>query len=917
MFLEKNLKKSDMKEIDLKVMRGANYWSNYRKQLIVLKLDIEELEVLPTNKIEGFAERLEQLIPSLYAHTCSEKHEGGFFVRVKEGTWMGHVIEHIALEIQSLAGMDCGYGRTRSTQIIGVYNVVFSFEIEEAGIYAGRAAINIADALIKNIPYNIGKDITTLKEIKSKKGLGPSTQAIVNEAKLLNIPYKRVDDSSLVILGQGVNQKKIRAAMTSFTSGIGIEMAGDKEDTKKLLSQFYIPVPKGIVVYEEEELLQSIKINEVVFPLVIKPVDGNHGRGITINVKTINEAIVAFKIASKISSGVIIEEFIEGFDYRFLVINYKMVAVAKRTPAMIMGDGKFTIQQLIEQVNSDPKRGEGHEKVLTTIKVDEITTNILSKKGLTLNVVLPLGEILFLKDTANISSGGTSTDVTDIVHPHNKSLVERIARIMNLDICGIDVVAKDINLPITRAVGGVVEVNACPGLRMHLNPSKGTARNVAQPILDMLFPNPIEARIPIIAVTGTNGKTTTTRLIAHLAQTVNYKVGFTTTDGIFIQGKEIYSGDCTGPKSAEVVLLDPTIDFAVLETARGGILRAGLGYDQCDISIITNITEDHLGLKDINTINEMAEVKAVVARSTKKSGYCILNADDELVYNMRRDLDCNIALFSMECDNPYLLAHASKGGFTAFIEKEYIVVSKGNWKTRISKVANIPLSLNGRALCMIKNILPSVLAAFIQKFDIEKIKEGLGTFYPSPEQTPGRMNIFNFPHFDFMIDYAHNTDGFLELKNFLEKTEAAFKVGIISVAGDRRDDDIRNIGKTSAQMFDQIIIRHDKDLRGRNAESITTLLTEGIKNENSSIIIKVIPDEEEAIQFAIDNAKKNTFITLSTDDVKGSIVYVKKALIAAEANLTKQPNRTNNKYDAQQLIPVKVNDISFGLISKQ
>ncbi|MEO6903474.1 MAG: cyanophycin synthetase [Bacteroidia bacterium] len=906
-----------MKELDIKVMRGANYWSNYRKQLIVLKLDIEELEILPTNKIEGFAERLEQLIPSLYGHTCSEKHEGGLFERVKEGTWMGHVVEHIALEIQSLAGMDCGFGRTRSTQIKGVYNVVFSFEIEEAGLYAGRAAIDIAAALIKNAPYDIEKDITTLKNIKSKNGLGPSTQAIVDEARLLNIPYKRMDNSSLVILGQGSNQKKIRAAMTSLTSGIGIEMAGDKEDTKKLLSQFYIPVPKGIVVYDEEELLKCIENKDIVFPIVIKPIDGNHGRGITINVKTVDEALVAFKIATKISSGVILEEFIEGFDYRFLVINYKMVAVAKRTPAMVMGDGKSTIQQLINQVNADPKRGDGHEKVLTTIKVDEITRNILAKKDLTLATVLPLGEILFLKDTANISSGGTSRDVTDIVHPHNKLLVERIASILNLDICGIDVVASDINVPITRVVGGVVEVNACPGLRMHLNPSKGMARNVAQPILEMLFPNPMDARIPIIAVTGTNGKTTTTRLIAHLAQTENYKVGFTTTDGIYIQGKEIHSGDCTGPKSAEVVLLDPTINFAVLETARGGILRSGLGYDECDISIVTNITEDHLGLKGIDTIVEMAKVKAVVAKSTKKEGHCILNADDELVYNMREDLDCNIALFSMQSDNPYLLAHASKGGYTAFIEKEYVVVSKGSWKNRIGKVANIPLSMNGRAVCMIKNILPAVLAAFIQKFDIEKIKEGLNTFYPSPEQTPGRMNIFNFPHFDLMIDYAHNTDGFLELKKFLDKTEAPIKVGIISVAGDRRDDDIRNIGKTSAQMFDQIIIRHDKDLRGRNAESITTLLTEGIHHENSSIVINVIPDEEEAIQYAIDNAKKNTFITLSTDDVKGSIEYVKKALILIETNLTKHTNRANNKFDAQQLTPLKVNDISFGMISKQ
>ncbi|HET6227649.1 MAG TPA: cyanophycin synthetase, partial [Bacteroidia bacterium] len=745
-----------MKLIDIKVMRGPNYWSNYRKQLIVLKLDLEDLEKFPTNKIDGFLERLKELLPSMQTHRCSEGHEGGFFKRVEEGTWMGHVIEHIALEIQSLAGMECGYGRTRSTTTPGVYNVVFSYEIEKAGLVAAKAAIRIAEALIKNDAYDLNKDLDELRELKVQYGFGPSTGSIVNEAKKLGIPYKRLSEGSFVVFGQGKNQRKIRATMTDSTSGIGIDIAGDKDDTKKILERAYIPVPKGVLVKKEEELKDALA--EIQYPLVIKPVDGNHGRGITTNISNASEAFSAYLIAKEVSDEILVEEFIEGLDYRFLVVDFKLVAVAKRTPAMVMGDGVSTIQQLIDQTNADPNRGDGHENVLTTIKIDEVTLNILEKKKLTLENVLPIGEILFLKDTANLSSGGTSRDVTDLVHPYNVFLAERAARILNLDICGLDVVAKDINIPLTREIGGIVEVNACPGLRMHLSPSKGIARNVAASIVRMLFPEPEKARIPLVAVTGTNGKTTTTRLIAHMAKHTGHNVGFTTTDGIYIGGHEIHHGDCTGPVSAEVVLLDPTVDFAVLECARGGILRSGLGFDECDVAIVTNITQDHLGLKDIHTLEEMARVKSVVARSAKKSGFAILNADDDLVYDMRKEVDAQIALFSMEENNSRIEKHCEEGGLAAFIEKGYVVISKGKWKTRVDKVIHIPLTLNGRAECMIKNILPAVLAATISNMPLEAIREALKTFVPSAEQTPGRMNIFKFKDFEIMVDYAHNVD---------------------------------------------------------------------------------------------------------------------------------------------------------------
>lgn len=873
-----------MKILETKVMRGPNFWSNYRKKLIVLKLDIGELENYPTNKIDGFAERIEQLIPSLYHHECSEGHPGGFFHRVETGTWMGHVIEHIALEIQSLAGMDCGFGRTRSTNTSGVYYVVFSYEHEKAGLYAAKAAVNIAQALIDGEAYDLEKDIEELKYMNRRLSFGPSTHSIVAEATKRRIPFKRLSAGSLVTFGYGNKQQRIRATITGNTSGIGIDMAGDKDETKRILQNAYISTPKGILIEDETDLREALET--IHFPVVLKPVDGNHGRGITTNIHSIEEAVSAFHIAKGISHEVIVEEFIQGFDYRFLVINYKLVAVAKRTPAMVMGDGKSSIATLIEQTNKDPKRGNGHENVMTQIVVDEVTEHILEKKKVTLSHVLPLGEILFLKDTANISTGGTSTDVTDLVHPENVFMAERVARLLNLDICGIDVVAKDINIPLTKEVGGIVEVNACPGLRMHLSPSKGLARNVAEPIVDMLFPNQSNGRIPIVAVTGTNGKTTTTRLLAHIAKYAGHKVGYTTTEGIYIQDKAINMGDCTGPVSAEAVLYDPTIDFAVLECARGGILRSGLGFDNCDISIVTNVTEDHIGLKDIHSLEDLARVKAVVAKSTYDHGYSILNADDDLVYGMSRKLSCNIALFSIQENNERVLEHCKNGGMAAIIEKGYLTICKGEWKTRIEKIAHIPLSLQGRAECMIKNILPAALAAVIQGFNMEDIRAALKSFIPSAEQTPGRMNIFKFEQFEVMIDYAHNPDGFTQLKKFMDKTQASVKVGVLSATGDRRDEDILSVGKLSAQIFDEIIIKHDKDLRGRTRDEITKLLLEGIYSERK-LPVQIISNEFDSIQYMLDHAKPGSFNVVLADDVMKTIEYIKNAQ-AKEGN-TDQP----------------------------
>ncbi len=565
-----------MNIVEIKAMRGPNYWSVRRRKLIVMKLDIEDLEQKPTNKIDGFAQRLESMFPTMIEHRCSPGVRGGFFLRVKEGTWMGHVVEHIALEIQTLAGMECGFGRTRETTKPGVYNVVFSYMEEKVGVYAAKAAVRIAESLISGEPYDLEEDITTMREIREHDRFGPSTGSIVDEAKARDIPYIRLNGESLVQLGYGKNQVRFRATMTDRTSSIAVDLASNKDETKRMLQEAAIPVAKGVCISKIEEVKEAI--DKIGFPLVFKPLDGNHGRGASINVKTEEEANAAFEHAKHYSRRIIVEKFVTGFDFRILVINYKFIAAALREPANVTGDGASTIQQLIETENKDPRRGFGHENVLTEISIDRETTEQLSKKGYNLDTILPKGELCYLKGTANLSTGGTSTDVTDMVHPTNIFIFERISRVIGLDICGIDIMATNLSEPLEDTGGVVLEVNAAPGFRMHLAPAKGLPRNVAAPVIDMLYPPGKSCRIPIIAITGTNGKTTTTRLIAHIVKNIGYRVGFTTSDGIYVGNAMLTKGDTTGPVSAEFILKDPTVEFAVLETARGGHSQGRVGF---------------------------------------------------------------------------------------------------------------------------------------------------------------------------------------------------------------------------------------------------------------------------------------------------------------------------------------------------
>ena len=865
-----------MKIDKIQALRGPNIWSVQRKKLIQMRLDLEEMEQFPTNKINGFRERIEEMFPTMIDHRCSEGVRGGFFSRIERGTWMGHVIEHIALEIQTLAGMETGFGRTRETKTPGIYNVVFSYTEENVGIFAAGSAVAIAEALIAGTPYDLENDIQKMREIRERVRLGPSTGSIVEEAVNRDIPWIRLGTNSLVQLGYGINQMRFQATITCKTSSIAVDIACNKEQTKKMLEAASIPVANGGICVDEEDLEEVIQ--KIGYPIVIKPLDGNHGKGASINIKNKKDAIEGLAYAKKYSHRVIVEKFITGFDFRVLIIDNKLVAAAKREPAHIKGDGVRSIQELIEETNKDPRRGYGHENVLTQIDVDRDTTDLLEKLNYTLDTIPKKNEVVYLKSTANLSTGGTSIDVTDMMHPENIFLCERISRVIGLDVCGVDIMAKNLTQPLKENGGCILEVNAAPGFRMHLAPSEGLPRNVAAPVIDMLYPPGKPSRIPIIAVTGTNGKTTTTRLIAHIVKNNGYKVGFTTSDGIYIQNHMMEKGDTTGPISAEYILKDPTVEFAVLETARGGILRSGLGFSRCDIAIITNIQEDHLGISDIHNLDDLARVKSTVVKSVKKDGWAILNAEDEHCLKIANDLGCNVAYFSMDENNPKVKKFSKEGKIVAVYENGYITIKKGEWKIRVEKATHVPLTMGGKAKFMIANVLAATLAGYLHGFKTDDISLSLQTFIPSAAQTPGRMNIFEFKKFKVLIDFAHNAAGYRGVEEYLSSVEATKKIGIIAGVGDRRDEDIKECATIAARMFDHIIIRQEKYLRGRTEDEIIGLIMEGITASGRDVTHEIISKEVEAIKHAIANAEEGTFITALSDVVTNAIDIVQEYL---------------------------------------
>ncbi|CCQ61769.1 Cyanophycin synthase [Crocosphaera watsonii WH 0401] len=844
-----------------------------------MRLDLEDLAERPSNQIPGFYEGLVDILPSLVEHYCSPGHRGGFFERVKKGTYMGHIVEHVALELQELTKMPVGFGRTRETATPGIYNVVFEYVDEQAGRYAGRAAVRLCQSIIETGSYplkELEQDLSDLKDLQANAALGPSTQTLVTEAEARNIPWMPLSARAMVQLGYGVHQKRIQATITDYSGILAVELACDKEATKTILLDAGVPVPRGTTIQFFEELESAIA-DVGGYPIVIKPLDGNHGRGITIDVNSWEDAEEAYDLASKESKtrSVIVERFYKGSDHRLLVINGKLVAVAERVPASVVGDGQHTIEELIAITNEDPRRGEGHDNVLTKIKVDKTSLAILDKQGLRLETVLDKGEVAYLRATANLSTGGVAIDRTDEIHPQNLWMAERVSKIIGLDIMGIDVVTPDISKPLQEVDGVIVEVNAAPGFRMHVAPSQGLSRNVAAPVMDMLFPPDTPSRVPIVAITGTNGKTTTTRLTAHIYRQTGKVVGYTSTDGVYIGDYLVEKGDNTGPFSAAMILKDPTVEVAVLESARGGILRSGLAFDSCDVGIVLNVAADHLGLGDINTIEQMAQVKGVIAEVVHPDGHAVLNADDPLVAAMAEKVKGKVAYFSMNPDNEIIENHLRRDGLAAVYENGYLSILEGQFTLRIEEAVNIPMTMGGMAPFMIANALAACLAAFSQGVDIEDIRQGVRTFTASAEQTPGRMNLFNLGEHHALVDYAHNPAGYEAVGEFVKNWQGQ-RLGVVGGPGDRRDEDLVLLGQIAARVFNRIIVKEDDDKRGRDRGEAADLIIKGILSEKPQADYEAILDETEAINYGLDKVDKGGLVVVFPESVTRAISLIKQ-----------------------------------------
>lgn len=862
-----------MKILETQVFRGPSVYS--LNPVVRMILDIEDMEERPSNLIEGFTDRLMEMMPTLYEHRCSEGVAGGFLTRLREGTWAGHIVEHIALELQCLVGTEVGYGKTRSSEKEGVYNIIYSYIEEKVGVEAGRAAVRIVEHLADNAPLDYAEERTRLSRILDDVAYGPSTQAIIDRARERDIPTIRLNARNLVQLGHGKYQKRIEATVTSLTSLIATDIACDKELTKRMLDDAGIPVPKGRVVETLEGALEMAE--ELGFPVVIKPLNANHGKGVAINLTSNEEVSQAFERAADYSRDVIIERYIEGRDHRVLIVNGEVVAVAERVPAHVTGDGRLSLRELIEKENKNPMRGEGHEKALTKIFINEESERLMAEQGYTMDSVPEEGVTVWLKYTANISTGGTAVDRTDEIHYANIETARRAARIIGLDVAGVDMLTTDITRPLEETGGAICEMNAAPGFRMHVHPTVGKSRNVAGAVLNMLFPTGTPARVPIVAITGTNGKTTTARMLAHILKMSGKKVGLTTTDGLYIDGKRILHGDLTGPWSAQMVLRDPTVDFAVLETARGGILRAGLGFDYCDIGAITNVSEDHLGLRGVETLEELAYVKSIVIEVVRRDGYSILNAEDPHLVPLAERARGTLCYFSLDPNNEVLRNHLEKGGIGATLRDHSIVIRRGSYDLPAINLNSIPATFNGRAMFNVANAMVAALAAHLSGVSLDDIRAGLKTFDTHFYLSPGRLNMEEVGDFHVLLDYAHNVAAYRNIAAFIAKLNVERRVGVVAAAGDRRDIDIETMGRIAGEAFDRLIIKEDDNLRGREAGVTAEIMKGGaIAAGLAPEAIELLLDEPVAVERALSQAIKGDLVVITADDIKRTFDQIVK-----------------------------------------
>ncbi len=856
-----------------RALRGPNFYARF--PVTYMLLDIGGLEDRPSDEIPGLAQRIKTALPSLYSHRCSPGVEGGFFQRLDRGTWAGHIVEHIAIELQCLAGMDVGFGKTRETTDRGVYVVVYKHRDEACGIRAGELAVEILAALIDDRSIDIAPIVQELRELREKNLLGPSTAAIVDAAKARGIPVVRLNDQSHLMLGQGHLQRHIQASMTSQTSALGIAIAADKEWTKELLEEAGVRVPSGRSVTTPDEALEVAE--EIGFPVVLKPLDANHGRGITTDVQTADEVRTAYEAARQHHDRVVVERFLVGRDHRILLIDGLMIAAARRDPAHVVGDGVHSIRQLIDLVNDDPRRGFGHEKMLTMIHVDGNTERMLRVQGIGLDTVPEAGQEVVLKSTANLSTGGTATDVTDEVHPSIRFMAERVAKIVGLDIMGIDVVAPHLRLPLEETGGGIVEVNAGPGLRMHLEPTHGTPRAVGRPIIDMLFPDG-DGRIPTVAVTGTNGKTTTVRLVAHIMRYAGGQVGVASTGSVEVDHQVILRGDYSGPMGAQTALREPTVTHAVIEVARGGILRRGMGVDRVDVGILLNVGRDHIGEGEIHDLDDLLRLKATVPDAAR---IAVLNADDERVLSLQPKMRGKTILFSLDPTHPALAAHLARDPQNVVVtyHRDAIVLRRDTAEFEVCPAVEIPITFDGKARFNIENAMAAVAAGYALGFSEDDVRAGLRTFNPTPTQNPGRMNIFDVGEARVILDFAHNVPALQALDDVITHLRPSPTGRVLRaayLAGNRLDDDLRQVGAAIAKRCDRLWLS-DPDPRGRPRGGAPQLLAEGAVAAGMPLeAITLNDDEWPSLEAALAEMRPGDLVIIQCEDQAGATARIRQ-----------------------------------------
>ncbi|MEY2659916.1 MAG: cyanophycin synthetase [Pseudomonadota bacterium] len=844
----------------IRALRGPNLWTRHTaiEALVQCAPEHGDIKTLP-----DFETRLRHLFPGMGTLQATEH---------KAKISLAHALEAATLHLQTEAGCPVTFSRTTPTPDTGLYQVVVEYTEEPVGRLALKLAMQLIQAALANTDFDLDRALHELRELDEDIRLGPSTGSIVDAAVARGIPYRRLTEGSLVQLGWGSKQRRIQAAEIDRTSAIAESIAQDKELTKKLLDAAGVPVPKGRPVRDAADAWKAAM--EVGLPVVVKPRDGNQGKGVTVNISTESEVLAAYEVAQNHGGGVLVERFLPGSDYRLLVVGERLVAAARREPPLVIGDGKHTVRQLVDKVNADPRRGDGHATSLTKIRFDDVAVARLKEQGYDAETIPPKGARVVLRNNANLSTGGTATDVTDDVHPDVAARVVSAARMIGLDIAGVDVVCESVLRPLEEQSGGIVEVNAAPGLRMHLSPSFGKGRDVGEAIMDVMFPRGEDGRIPVVAVTGTNGKTTTVRLTSHLLRTSGLRVGMTNTDGVYVNGRQMDSGDCSGPRSARNVLMHPDVDAAVLETARGGMLREGLAFDRCSVAVVTNIgMGDHLGLNYITTVEDLAVLKRVIVQNVAASGVAVLNAADPMVAAMANSCPGQITFFALDSHHPIIATHRAQGKRVLFLEDDQIVAMQGQMQVRIP-LSDVPLTRSGAITFQIENAMASIGAAWAVGLGWETICKGLASFVSDAQAVPGRFNVFDYKGATVIADYGHNPDAIKALVQAVGNLPAQRRSVVISGAGDRRDEDIREQTRIIGDVFDDVVLFQDACQRGRVDGEVLGLLRQGLAGARRTAQIDEIYGEFKAIDQAMDRLRSGDLCLILIDQVEEALAHI-------------------------------------------